>query len=70
MEYCVVETFEGGQKCFSSCPLIWIIGKFVMWPPNKKNIVKARKAYEVPDVNWKKIATVNVFRKNFRKSIF
>lgn len=39
-----------------------------MWPPNKNKVTKARKSYEVPDVNWKKIPVINIFKKNFSKS--
>lgn len=57
--YAVIETLEDGKQLFSSCPITWISGKLLLWPP-KGQLYKSRKDYSDPKSSWKNYQIVRV----------
>lgn len=53
MSYKVVETIEAGEKCLSTIPGGWEVGRILYWPPEHLNVPQIRKnPRSVPDDTW------------------
>lgn len=50
--YCVVETFEDGEKNCTAVPKCWVRGDELLWPVKKSDTMRGRKNCLPPADNW------------------
>lgn len=66
-KFCVVETLEDGELCYSTAPQKWVSGNILLWPAKSK-LQKFRKNLEDPQNSWKNYKVNKIVASNLGMS--